>query len=135
MAVDKLVVVDTNVLVSGLLSDHPSPPVHILALIEKELLSVCYDERVWAEYVDVLGRAHFGFNQARIQTLLNTIQYAGLLVTPFQLEQKTSDPDDQAFYEVAALCFCPLVTGNMRDYPNEPHIMAPAEYLEAMREE
>jgi len=134
MAVDKLVVIDTNVLVSGLLTRHSSASLHILSLIENELLSVCYDDRIWAEYVDVLGRAQFKFEQGRIRTLFHTIQFAGLSVIPFQLEQLSSDPDDQAFYEVASLCLCPLVTGNKRHFPDEPHIMTPAEYSESMRE-
>ncbi|MCL2679882.1 MAG: putative toxin-antitoxin system toxin component, PIN family [Coriobacteriia bacterium] len=133
MAVQKTVVLDTNVLVSALLASTTSPPVHILTLVQNEMLSLCYDQRIWQEYCEVLHRPRFGFGTKEVRTLLHTIQFAGFSVSPFQLKAKTADPDDQAFYEVAALCHCPLVTGNKRHFPDEPHIMTPAEYLSQMR--
>jgi len=134
MAVEKHVVIDTNVLVSALLTNQQSPPVDIMQLVRSGILAVCYDERIMAEYLDVLLRPSFGFDPTELRAILRPIRRFGIDVYPFPLEQKTEDPDDQAFYEVASLCFCPLVTGNKRHYPDEPHIMTPAEYLAAMRE-
>jgi len=126
------VVIDTNVLVSTLLSK-TGPPAQIGNLVLNELLTVFYDVRIWEEYLDVLYRDHFKFNEVHLKVILDTIQREGFDVDPFQLETKSSDPDDQPFYEVAKLCFCPLITGNKKDYPDDPNIMTPAEFIDSMK--
>jgi len=130
-----LVVIDTNVFVSACLSEHQSPPTEIAMLVWNNLLKVGYDERIMKEYLNVFHRPELELNPDKVQMILTAVKYYGVSVTPFQLEQRTSDPDDQPFYEVAALCFCPLVTGNKKHFPDEPHIVTPAEYIESMRGE
>jgi len=134
MAALKHVVIDTNVIVSSMLSSRLSPPVSIMNLVANEMLTVCYDERIWEEYVDVLYRPHFKFDPWGVKTILHSIKSAGFLVNPPAHEVVLPDPNDQAFYEVADLCLCPLITGNQRHFPVEPHIMTPAEFIESLRE-
>ena len=50
------IVLDTNVLVSGFLSPH-GPPGAILRSILTGSITLCFDERILAEYRDVLMRA------------------------------------------------------------------------------
>ena len=133
MPVPKHLVLDTNVLVSSLLSRRASPPSEIVSLVLNEFIKLCYDDRILEEYKNVLQRPHFKFDPLLVKDVLATIEFAGFDVVPERLPAVTSDPDDQAFYEVSKLCVCPLVTGNKKDFPNEPHIMTPSEYLDAMR--
>ena len=53
------IVVDTNVLVSGLLSPH-GPPGRMVDGIVAEELVVLFDDRILDEYRDVLGSPRFG---------------------------------------------------------------------------
>jgi uncharacterized protein len=110
-------VVDTHVLVSGLLSPH-GPPGRILdGLVGGELVMV-FDDRVLAEYVEVLARPRFGFKRRDIEELLDHLRTSGehLVVSPVGAD--LPDPDDLPFLEVAvAGAVDALVTGNLRHYP------------------
>ena len=63
------IVVDTNVLVSGLLSPF-GPPGVVVAQIVSGSVRLCYDGRILAEYADVLHRETFPFSEANIAALL-----------------------------------------------------------------
>ena len=54
------IVLDTNVLVSGLLRAG-SPPAAVLDLIFSRQVRLAFDEPIFAEYADVLVRPEFGF--------------------------------------------------------------------------
>jgi putative PIN family toxin of toxin-antitoxin system len=62
------VVVDTNVLVSGLLSLR-GPPAQIVDLVVAGALWVLFDEWVLDEYDAVLRRPRFGFDAADVDAL------------------------------------------------------------------
>lgn len=128
------IVVDTNVLVSGLLT--PSgPPGVVVAQIVSGAVSVCYDGRMLAEYMDVLGRRTFPFTEALVTPLLRTIQTNGELVFPTPLPLRLSDPDDEPFLEVAIASFADyLVTGNIRHFPARARqgvkIVSPRQFID-----
>jgi putative PIN family toxin of toxin-antitoxin system len=63
-------VIDTNVLVSGLLSRSGSPA-QILNLLVNKRIAAYYDHRILEEYRDVLSRAQFGFTKAEVDGLLD----------------------------------------------------------------
>jgi len=135
MGLQKLVVLDTNVLVSGLLAgEKPTTPSLILTLVANSMLTPCYDARVIAEYREVLARSRLQIGQPAATALLRHIERYGLSVDPLPLDLDLPDPDDLPFYEVARLCLCPLVTGNKKHFPDEAHILSPAEYYHALRE-
>jgi predicted nucleic acid-binding protein len=81
-----LVVADTNILVSALLTD--GPPARIVDLIAEGKIRPCFDDRILAEYWDVLSRPKFGFPSARINRLIHDIVRTGFGITPvvFPLE-------------------------------------------------
>jgi predicted nucleic acid-binding protein len=133
MAQGKLIVLDTNVVVSALLSSQQSPPVEIVSLAVMGLLTLCYDARIMSEYREVLQRPRFDFNPKQVRILLSALEQGGLPVDPLPLKPACADPDDQAFYEVAQLCFCPLITGNKRHFPPETGILSPREYLKSLQ--
>ena len=65
-----IVVVDTNVLVSGLLSAHGASA-RVLDLLTTGDLQAVYDDRIAAEYRQVLARPRFGFHPEAVSHLLD----------------------------------------------------------------
>ena len=63
-------VIDTNVLVSGLLKPY-SYPGAIVRLLASGQIQLVYDARIIAEYRDVLCRPLFGFKSTEVEPLLS----------------------------------------------------------------
>ena len=131
-----LVVLDTNILVSGLLSPF-GPPGRLIDLIVTGTLQIAFDDRIIAEYSDVLERPTFGFPQDAIDGLLGHIRRTGVQITALPLPPEGSpDPDDLPFVEVAVTSGAPfLITGNPRHFVlAELHgvaVVGPTEFLGA----
>lgn len=129
---------DTNVVVSGLLSPH-GPPGRIVDGIVDGRLTPLYDDRIFDEYRRVLRRDRFPFAPGDVGALLEQVQAAGEHVTPEPWAGELSDPDDRPFLEVALTGRArALVTGNRRDF--EPRrgthtvtVLSPRELVERMR--
>jgi putative PIN family toxin of toxin-antitoxin system len=128
-----IVVLDTNVLVSGLLSPF-GPCAEIIRMLTAEDLQLCVDARILHEYDEVLHRPRFGFELEKVRVLLDFIRRTGIIVPSRPLGAPLPDPDDEPFLQVAiagaATCF---VTGNPRHFP-EPlrqgvTLHSPAEFL------
>lgn len=131
------IVLDTNVLVSGLLSPH-RPPGEIVRLVSGGLVSLCLDARIVAEYRDVLARPRFGFDQAAVADLLAYVESNGETVASAPLPLRLPDPDDEPFMEaaVASRADC-LVAGNLTHFPPEAWsgvaVVSPAELIDLYR--
>lgn len=133
------IVLDTNVLVSGLLTPF-GPSGEIIRMVSGGNLVLLYDARVLLEYEEVLNRPKFEFNKEHINTLLDFIKQNGKLVSPLPLKTPLPDPDDEPFLEVSiageAKC---LVTGNKAHYPAVSRqgikIFSPSKFLEYYRKQ
>jgi len=131
------IVLDTNVLVSGLLSPYGAPG-EIVRMVASGVLELCYDARVLSEYRSVLLRSKFPFHKTQVALLLDQIKARGYVVATKPLAKRLPDPDDEVFLEVAlagkARC---LVTGNLKHYPKRLRqgvlILPPPELLEIYR--
>ena len=90
---------------------------------------------ILAEYAEVLSRRKFGFDARRIQALLDGLRGDGLFIAPPASRLRARDPDDQRFVHAAVTAFCPIVTGNARDFPRSPDlsVLTPAEWLRRSR--
>jgi putative PIN family toxin of toxin-antitoxin system len=109
-------VIDTNVVVSGLLNPHGSPARVLDAVLEGRVKLV-YDARILAEYRDVLRRPRFKLSPDKIQVFLAGLE-AQLMVTPRPLAATGPDPDDLVFVEAAlATPDRTIVTGNLAHFP------------------
>ncbi len=111
------VVLDTNVLVAGLLSA-AGPPGWILEAVLAGDLEPAFDAAIRQEYEEVLRRPEFRFTPALIDDLLATLDQIGFVVAaapPWPLA--LPDPDDEPFLAVAAASESVLVTGNARHFP------------------
>jgi len=128
------VVVDTNVLVSGLLSPY-GPPSRIVHMIASGALTLCIDARIMTEYADVLSRPRFAFPREDIQALLDQIKASGLVVAADPLPSALPDSTDEPFLEVAfAGQVACLITGNLKDFPAAArkglNVRAPSDFLD-----
>ncbi len=110
------IVLDTNVLVSGLLNPHGSPG-RVLDLLAAGAVVLLYDDRIVSEYREVLSRTRFGFDPVDVAALLAFIERVGEAVATRPLNIALKDPDDVPFLEVAvAAAADALVTGNVRHF-------------------
>ena len=132
------VVVDTNVLVAGLLSPFGRPG-EMIRMIAAGSLSLHYDARIMAEYIQVLKRPKFSFSPDHIEALLNQVKAEGVIVASDPLSVHLPDEEDEAFLEVAlagrAEC---LITGNLKHFPSAARqgmpVLTPTEFLDFYRQ-
>jgi len=133
-----IVVLDTNVLVSGVLKPY-SPAASILRLVVEGAVQPAYDLRILAEYREVLSRPKFNFGREIVDPLLAQIEEEGFLVSAPPLKSHLPDPADEPFLEVAlAAGAVALITGNKRHFPRGAcgivKISSPPEFLEIFRQ-
>jgi putative PIN family toxin of toxin-antitoxin system len=69
-------VIDTNVLVSGMIAASGNEALLLLA-IDHELVSPCFSAEILQEYEQVLRRPKFGFEALEVESLLNLIRRQG----------------------------------------------------------
>lgn len=111
------VVLDTNVLVSGLLNPYGAPGLIVVQVAEGRI-RLCYDARIISEYSEVLRRPRFGFAASNVESLLDQIQHEGYPTAAVPLPTPLPDRDDEPFLEVAVSGGAAyLVTGNTRHFP------------------
>ena len=129
-------VIDTNVLVSALLSENPdSATVQVLRKILKGEIVPLFSHDIMGEYSSVLRRSKFGFDPETVDILLTAISEKGIEIAPEPTGAKLPDMFDLPFYEVAVEKRnegAYLVTGNLKHFPKEPFIVTVRQLLEIM---
>lgn len=130
-------VVDTNVIVSALITKNPdSPPRQVFrAMLTGDIIPL-YHADILAEYEEVLSRKKFHLQIETIQTVMQAIREFGVEVVPKPTGEILVDMDDLVFYEVAMEKRdddAYLVTGNQKHYPVRDFIVTPAEMLEILK--
>lgn len=131
------VVLDTNVVVSGLLNSKGNPAA-ILTLALTGAIQTCHDKRILAEYLEVLARPRFKFDPIRVREVLIKFEVDGLSVAPSNTTLNLPDRDDEPFLDVALAASADyLVTGNIADYPPAKcrgmRVVNPAEFVALWR--
>ena len=130
---------DTNVLVAGVLSPY-GPPAAILRAVLTGRVTVCFDQRILAEYRDVLTRTRLGLDGQRVDAVLENVEANGESVLAEVLAMNLPHPADGMFVEVAvaARADC-IVTGNLRHFPEDRltgvRILSPCAFLEGFLKE
>jgi putative PIN family toxin of toxin-antitoxin system len=133
------IVLDTNVLVSALLSPHGAPA-RILDLVLAGSVTVLFDDRIFAEYEEILARPKLQIPASESTYILDFLVSEGTLVSPSPLALELPDLDDLPFVEVASAADADaLVTGNTRHFAPaaealEIPILSPAEFLATWHE-
>jgi predicted nucleic acid-binding protein len=129
-------VFDTNVLVSGFLSPHGAPG-RIVEWLRSGAVRAGLDDRIIAEYADVLTRPELDLPRHEVAIVLRRIQshaeYA--VVAPCHLVRDLPDADDAPFAECARALQCPLVSGNTRHFPSVAigglTVLTPRQFVDA----
>lgn len=133
------VVLDTNVIVSGLLSPY-SHPGEIIRMVSSGHLNLFLDARLFAEYSEVLLRPKFQFTADLVSDFLEYVEHMGIFVPGTPLAASLPDPDDEPFLEVAlagpAEC---LITGNLKHFPVKMTegipVLSPVQFLAYYRKQ
>lgn len=131
------VVLDTNALVSGLLSPY-GPCGEILGILVAGGITLCVDARILLEYEEVLRRPKFKLSAHRREQVLDYIRGASEVHAALPLHHALPDPDDAPFLEVAlAAGAAGVITGNLKHYPARCReglrVFSPAEFVEYFR--
>lgn len=111
-------VLDTNVVVSGLMNPRGHPALILNAVLDGRVKMVC-DARILAEYRDVLSRPRLKLAPDKVTAFLRGLR-GQMFVTPVSLPAAGPDPDDLIFVEAAlATVVKTIVTGNLAHFPPE----------------
>lgn len=129
-------VIDTNVLVSALLSCHEdASPVQVVSKIFTGEIIPLYSHPILNEYSEVLRRKKFQFTSSLVDSLLSTIQQLGILITPSPSHEILPDKKDLPFYELVLetqVYHSYLITGNMKHFPTKKYIVTPNRMLQIL---
>jgi putative PIN family toxin of toxin-antitoxin system len=111
------IVLDTNVLVSAFLNP-TGAPAQVLTLLMAGELKLLFDERILAEYAEVLARPRFGLDPTDVADVARQLEADGERVVASPSTAQLADEDDLPFLEVALSGKADaLVTGNARHFP------------------
>ena len=114
-------IIDTNVLVSGLISPAGNEALIVLA-IHQGFVRPCLSEAIIAEYAAVLARPKFAFPPEEIEAVLAMLQRKGEIFRPEESPVVSPDPTDTKFLHCAQASMADfIVTGNKRDFPDGPY--------------
>ena len=83
------IVLDTNIVVSGLLKSQGNPA-QVLTLALAGAVQVCHDKLVLAEYAEVLARPRFKFDPKRVREVLTKLDLDGLVVDASEQRDRKS---------------------------------------------
>lgn len=129
------IVLDTNVLVSGLLKRYSKPEQIIDAILMRKIHLVI-DERVFKEYQDVLHRPKLNIPKDRADAVLSFIAFSSVWIecTPVNFSQyEIIDEGDIPFAELAINKNVILISGNFKHFQYlqrfNIQVLSPDEFL------
>jgi len=130
-------VFDTNVIVSGFLSP-AGPPGRIVEWLRSGSVQAVLDDRIAAEYAEVLARPIFQLPVIEVDIVLAAIRARAFWVEAAagQRARGLPDSDDAPFLDCARTANVPLVTGNLRHFPKsvtgKVPVLTPARFVAAL---
>ena len=129
------IVIDTNVLISGMLN--PSgPPGKIVDLLRSGALQVVVDDRILSEYTDVLRRKYFlrYFKKSEREDVIEYLSKNSYYTLSRIVAQDMPDEGDIPFLEIALSEGAPLITGNLKHYPEHArmgcNVLSPRQFID-----
>jgi putative PIN family toxin of toxin-antitoxin system len=125
------VVIDTNVIVSALLSSLGKPAA-ILNKFFNEELQAYYSKSILAEYEDVLSRPALKIEPDKAKRFFEILKDTGVSIEPAVSIIPLTDEDDRVFYDVAQQSDAILITGNRKHYPADDFVMTPSVFLDML---
>lgn len=129
-------VIDTNVLVSALLTSHDdAATVQVIGRLFSGEVVPLFNEDILKEYNEVLRRERFHFSEETVHILISAMEEFGEVVCPSLSGEILPDMKDLPFYEVVLEKRndnAYLVTGNIRHFPKKPFIVTAREFLDIL---
>lgn len=124
-------VIDTNVLVSALITSNSQSPTRLIyQSIDAGLLIPVFNDEILSEYRLVLSREKFHLPKSLIDELISKICIKGITTERFAYNAPMLDEKDRVFYEVSlSIDGSYLVTGNLKHYPITPRVVTPTEMV------
>jgi len=129
-----MVVIDTNVLISSVISSKGSPA-EIMDLIVKGEIEFCYSKKIFDEYKRKLAKPKFRLGLDEQEAIIRDLEKSGIPIDdPAPSDIEIRDLDDRVFYDAAKENGAILITGD-KDLLvlNEEFIMSPADYLKRFK--
>jgi putative PIN family toxin of toxin-antitoxin system len=124
------IVLDTNVIVSAFLNPKGVPG-EIISLLLSKRIKLCYDNKIFSEYVEILKKSKFDFDIILVDEFLNFIKDNGEYIIAEPQKIKFDDENDKIFYDVYKSSDANyIITGNKKHFPKEHNIITPREYME-----
>jgi putative PIN family toxin of toxin-antitoxin system len=124
-------VIDTNVLVSALITKNPdAATVKVVRRLLDDAFVPMYDAYIIDEYNEVLHRAKLKILPEVADALISHIIEHGVEASRVNYTEVMPDEDDRVFYEISLSnedSF--LVTGNLKHYPISPRVITPAQFI------
>ncbi len=131
-------VIDTNVLVSALLSSHDNAAtVQVVGKLFSGQVIPLFSEEILREYDEVLRRKKFGFSEETVSSMIHVIEKYGEMIVPTPTGEILPDMKDLPFYEVVlekGEDDAYLVTGNLKHFPQKPFIVTAREFLDILNQ-
>jgi putative PIN family toxin of toxin-antitoxin system len=124
------VVLDTNIIISAAISNKGNPS-KIISLVSEGKLTMYFNAPILNEYADVLSRDKFKLNIIKQKAVIDKIKEIGILIEPNKSSISLPDESDRKFYDTAKAANAYLITGNTKHFPEEPHILTPAQFTAA----
>jgi len=125
------VVLDTNVVVSAVLSPK-GIPAEILKRCFSNFLQILCSSEILDEYKRVLSYGKLNIETYTQTGIIDAVREASTLIVPTKSTIVLPHESDRIFYDTAKTGEAVLITGNIKHFPNEPFIMTPSDF---MREE
>ena len=124
-------VIDTNVIVSAMLSSNPaSNPAKVFHAVLNGRVLPLYNDEILDEYQKVLSRPKFPFKQTDISAIIQLFRKLGIDSDRVTADELFPDPKDIVFYEVALSHEdAYLVTGNLKHFPKQSRVVSPSEMV------
>jgi putative PIN family toxin of toxin-antitoxin system len=112
------VVLDTNILVSALLTPQGLPAKVLSLCVTDRDLQIVLSADIYAEYEEVIRRPKFKRSDFEINAILLSIRESAAWIRPSATVRVCPDPDDDIFLECAQAADANyLVTGNTKHFP------------------
>ena len=129
------IVLDTNVHISGMLNPYGTPG-RIVDFLRTDILQLVIDDRILAEYIDVIRREYFlkYFSEPDREDVIEYLSKNSYYSSSSVVVHNMPDEGDAPFLEMAVTENVPLVTGNKKHYPKQLRkgciVLTPRQFLE-----
>ncbi len=102
-----------------------------MELVKEGIIIPMLHAEIIKEYNEVLRRIKFDIPEQTINDLIGYMTSLGIFCDRKETNEYLPDPDDIAFYEVSlSVEDSYLITGNLKHFPKNGHVVTPAEMLQ-----